>query len=432
VSYIEKFPGLLEGLGLAALSAGAIPILMGIWPGRGLYLFLAGLIYLHYLRRYRRSGRMGLWVRFHLLEVILAQVAGAVAGALTLVLTLFFMGGRDYGVPMLAGFVFGLLALVLFPPLFVGAHLPLLWVVRRFFFKEMSLREAWRLTMLGLILYVPLLAAGKGLVSLYARTAYRSSPEVLSGPAVVLYRWSLPYNETAYFAFLDGEFLHGRRVVSAELRYGEGGRDFFWTEELERGFLVWRAPMRKAPDSGALLRLATEESVPFVGTRPGPFYELPVKGVEPLHPFVIHDLHWEKGGNPALVLEFEGRLPVRLTEVCFNFGGRPVLRAGSGLNYRDLRLKAASARYLVRGKEEYYCYEPLRSPEPSPGRRSRVRFPMPREDFRDMLERGILGTGRAPLEVRGLVRGELTLGGALQGQAVEEAFRIRVPFPDGR
>ncbi len=423
---------LLEGVGLAALIGGLVPAL---WLGTARIPLIAlfGLLYFYHLRAYRRTGRLGVFLRFHLLEIFLLPAAGLGAGILSYVLIMFSMAGRDYGVPMVAGFIFGILFLLLFPPLLVGMHLPLLILARKFVLRRIRLAEAWRLTLLSLGLgLISFSLIRGGLSSLLLSPP--SSPEILPGPEVSFHPFLLSDNRTIYYTLLNPDFLHGREVLSARLIEPEEAsperKTGFLHKEVLRGHLLFYSlgPIEIHPGQ-TRLRLETMEHIAFLGDRPGPFYDLPVKSVAPLPPFGLRAIRWEREPEPGLVLELESHFPLEFYRVCFNFAGSLRLRAGHLPNYRDLRLKARGAHYLRRGEKEYYCYEPLEIPKPPVFGPFTVRFPMPREDFEALTQRGLVGTGRGPIPTRVLVQGMGYSVGVFGGQPLERAFEITLPFP---
>ncbi|WP_297055208.1 hypothetical protein [Thermosulfurimonas sp.] len=415
----------LEILGLTFLLGGLFEAVF--LPAARIFLFLLFfLIYGLYLRSYHRKGAWKLLASFHLLELVLFPAAGLLSGALFYLSVLFFLGGRDYGVPMLPALIVGALALIFFPPLFLSVHCILVLLVRRWgILRTAGPAEALRLSLLSAGLFLVVSAGIKGGISLYS-SHLTETPEVISGPEITFR--PLPAGFSGAYALLHAEFLHRRRIVSYRLIL-KGKRAPILLKERVGEKLLFLVPERfEPPAEGARLRLETVEEYPFLGEGPGPTYELPVRFGTGLPATELRKAFWVEGGNPGLRLEFEAHLPQEWLEVCLNFGGRLILLAGRG---RELRFKAYGGRYIKRGKEEYLCYEPPELPKfPVLGTFS-LFLPMPREDFEVLKRYGLAGSGFSPITLKGLLRARVRLPVA-SGKILEERFEATLAPPHER
>lgn len=416
---------LLEILGLFSLITGLIYAL--ILPRARIPAFLLFfLVYGLYLRAYRRRSALGVFFRFHLLELILFPATGLLSGVLFSLLVLLLLGGKDYGVPMVSGLIVGLLALVFSPPLFFSVHCALVVFVRRLgFIRETGLTEALRLSLLSAALFLFVSVGLKAALSYYF---FRPSapPEILSGPEITFR--PLPGSLPGAYALLEKEFLHRRKIISYTLALQGEKKPFLFKEEIGERLLFYTLEDLRLPPEGALLRLETVETYPFLGKGPGPIYELPIRFGAGLPAIELTRASWVSGRSPGLRLELEAHLPQELLEVCLNFGGRLTLVAGRGSGGRELRFEAWGGRYLRRGKEEYLCYQPRDLPEPPVLGPFSVFLPMSREDFEILRKYGLARTGFSPVTLEGLFRTRLRLPVA-SGKPLEERFHTSLPLP---
>ncbi|HFC97680.1 MAG TPA: hypothetical protein ENJ40_04360 [Thermosulfurimonas dismutans] len=415
----------LEILGLTLLLGGLFEAVL--LPGARIFLFFLFLVvYGLYLRSYHRRGALKLLVNFHLLELVLFPVAGLLSGVLFYLLALSFLGGRDYGVPMIPALVVGVLALIFFPPLFLSVHCALVLLVRRWgILRTAGLTEALRLSLLSAGLLLVVSAGIKGGISLYF-SRLTENPEVISGPEITFR--PPPAGLPGAYALLNAKFFHGRRIVSSRLILKGKGAPVLFKEMVGERLLFW-VPERFEPSAeGGLLRLETVEEYPFLGEGPGPIYELPVGFGARLPATELRKAFWVEGGSPGLRLEFEAHLPGEFLEVCLNFGGRLILWAGKG---RELRFKAYGGRYIKRGEEEYLCYEPRGIPKPPILGPFSLFLPMPREDFEVLKRYGLAGSGFSPVTLKGLLRARAHLPGA-SGKILEDRFEAALAPPHER
>ncbi len=395
---------LSAGLVEAFLSHSTLPAL----------LFLP--IYGWYFRSYWKRRALKLFARVHLLEIVLFPLALFFSGVLFSLLVLLFLGGRDYGLPMVIGFIAGLLGIIIFPPVFLAVHGVLLFLLRRRgLFRSIGATELLRLSHLAIGMLLVILTSIHAAVDAYSA---RMRQEIRLGPPITFR--PLPAPLTGFHAFLDLGFLRGKTVSSWNLHKGKQVLD------LQRKRIGKKVILITLDNpSGAVLRLETRQKYPWVGEIAGPVYELPVKVGRALPWAVLRRASWLSGKNPGIRLEMEVHDPIDRLEVCWHFGGKLYLVTRRG------RQIVLGGLYSKRGNEEYLCREPETIPEtegPLVGNVS-LFLPMSREDFEALRKEGLAQTGFSPIALTILLRARPWGVPSPKGWPLEQRVETSLPFP---